>query len=88
VVIAQHQAKLTDIHSLIEQIQSYPVTIKRLLETARQNRVSKEVISFYKSFPESAVFTDKEDILARTEAIEIMESQVSPTEDEVHGAED
>lgn len=87
-IVAQHQAKLTDIQSLIDKIPSYPISVKRLLELARQSRINKEVIRFYKAFPESAIFTDKDDMVARTEAIEIMQSQNPPAEDEVRGAED
>ena len=87
-IIAENQAKLTDLRSLINQVPSYPISVAHLLELARHSRINKEVIGFYNAFPSSAVFTDKDDILARTEAVEIMQSQNPPIEDEVRGAED
>ena len=87
-MIAEHQVKLTDIHSLIKHVPSYPISVARLLELARKRRVNTEVISFYKAFPENVVFEDKDDLDAKTEAVQIMQSENPPAEDEVRGAED
>ena len=87
-VIAEHQAKLTDIQNLINQVPRFPISVKRLLEVAKQSRINKEVITFYQAFPESAIFSDRDDMLSRTEAVEIMQSENQPAEDEVRGAED
>ena len=87
-VIAEHQAKLTDMHSLINQVPGYPISVKRLLELARQRRINREVISFYRAFPDTVVFADKDDLDAKTEAVQIMQSENPPAEDEIRGAED
>jgi hypothetical protein len=87
-VIADNQLKLADIMSLTRQVPRYPISVKRLLELAKAQSFNKAVISFYKAFPENAVFTDKDDMLSRTEAIEIMQSQNPPPEDYVRGSED
>lgn len=87
-VIAEHQAKLTDIHSLIDQVPRYPISVKRLVALARKRRVNREVIIFYKAFSDSIVFTDRDDLDAKTEAIQIIQGENPPPEDEVRGAED
>jgi len=87
-VIAEHQAKLTDMRSLINQVPRYPISVKRLLELANQRRINREVIRFYKAFPDNVVFTDKDDLDAKTEAVQIMQSENPPAEDEIRGAED
>ena len=87
-VSAIHQVRLSDIDSLVKHVPRYPISVNRLLELARQRRINRAVISFYKAFPESAVFVDKDDILSRSEAVDIMQREDQPLEDEVRGAED
>jgi hypothetical protein len=87
-VIAEHQAKLTDIRDLINQVPSYPISVKRLLDLAGRKRVDREVISFYRAFPDNVVFEDKDDLDAKTEAVQLMQSENPPAEDEIRGAED
>jgi hypothetical protein len=87
-ILTNSQPRLNDIYQLAEQVPRYPISVKVLLDLARQKRMNRKVISFYEAFPKDEVFTDKDDVIGRTEAVEIMRSEDPPLEDEVRGAED
>lgn len=81
------QPLLTDLHSLISKVPVYPISAKQLIDLASQKRVPKPVIDFYKAFPPDEVFEDKEDLLSRTEHVEMLHHQASPKE-EMHAPEE
>jgi hypothetical protein len=87
-ILTNSQPRLNDIYQLAEQVPRYPISVRVLLDLARQKRMNRTVINFYETFPKDEVFTDKDDVIGRTEAVEIMQNENPPLEDEVRGAED
>jgi len=87
-ILTESQPRLADVYRLAEQVPRYPVSVKILLDLARQKRMNRKVINFYEAFPQDEVFADKDDVIGRTEAVEIMQNEDPPQEDEVRGAED
>lgn len=80
--------KLSDLHRLIAEVPAYPIRAGALTRLAAARRFPEEVVDFYRSFPADETFFDQEDVLNRTEIIELMETESQPLEDTVHGAED
>ena len=87
-ILLDTQPRLTDLHSLIAKVPSYPISIKQLLSIAIRNHYPKEVIDFYSTFPKDEIFGDEDDLVARTEQLEIMEAEDQPQENAIRGAED
>jgi hypothetical protein len=78
----QVQPRLKDLHALISKVRGYPITARQLVELAIKENAAPEVIEFYHAFPEDEVFTSDEDLIARSEHLEIMhrEEQHQPQE--------
>ena len=81
---------LNELYGLINQVPSYPLSIKKLLKLARDTGASKEVLGFYKAFSNDQVFDSQDDLAGRTEQLEIIrhdksdmprETPVVPLED-------
>jgi len=87
-ILLTDQPKLTDLHNLINEIESFPVTASELIRTAIANNYPHEVITFYSAFPPDIRFTSKDDLAGRTEALETLMTENPPIEDNIHGAED
>jgi hypothetical protein len=79
--------KLTDLQDLISQIPKYPISVHRLLELAARKRAKKTVINFYSSFPDDQVFNNEDDLVARTEQVDILQHE-NPPEEFFRGFED
>ena len=87
-IAATNQLQTNDIKYLLNSVPKYPVSVKRIIHIASRNKLSSEVINFYRAFPDSAVFEDEDDMVARTEQVELLRSEQQPNEDVVRGAED
>lgn len=87
-IAATNQLQTNDIKYLLNSVPKYPVSVKKIIHIASRNKLSSEVINFYRAFPDSAVFEDEDDIVARTEQVELLRSEQQPNEDVVRGAED
>ena len=87
-IAAESQLRTTDIKHLISVVPKYPISVKSLISLASRKKLSKEVINFYRAFPDSATFDDAEDIAARTEQVSLLQHEQQPLEDIVRGAED
>jgi hypothetical protein len=83
------QPSLNELYGLIDQVQNYPLPLKKLLKLARDTGASKEVLGFYKAFGDQ-VFDSQDDLAGRTELLENIlqdksdmppESPVVPLED-------
>lgn len=79
-IALDNQPHLIELKSLIEKVPSYPIDVKQLTGLAKQQGFAKEVIAFYKAFPPDQIFNDKEDLISRTEAVEILHHQEAPPE--------
>lgn len=71
---------INQIKDFIKHVRSYPVSVKQLLELAADTKASKEIKDFYGSFPDDQTFDDQEDLLARSEQVEILRSMDMPQE--------
>ncbi|HLG91254.1 MAG TPA: DUF2795 domain-containing protein, partial [Candidatus Saccharimonadales bacterium] len=70
-ILLEEHPSLTDLHSLITKVPSFPITVKQLLELAKKKGAPKAVIDFYRAFPEDEIFEDKDDLISRTESVEM-----------------
>ncbi|HLG90928.1 MAG TPA: hypothetical protein VI336_02090 [Candidatus Saccharimonadales bacterium] len=86
-VLLEDQPTLTDLHTLISKVPGYPITAKRVVELAEKQKTPKPVVDFYRAFPKSEIFEDKDDLLSRTENLEILHHQTAPRE-EMHAPEE
>ncbi|HSX17925.1 MAG TPA: hypothetical protein VLE51_01035 [Candidatus Saccharimonadales bacterium] len=86
-ILLEDQPTLTDLHSLITKVPSYPITVKQLTDLALQKRAPKTVLDFYHAFPDDQVFEDKDDLLSRTDNVEMLQHHTGPVE-EMYAAED
>lgn len=80
--------RTNDIKHLLNSVPNYPVSVKSLISIANRKKLSKGIIDFYRVFPDSLIFDNADDIVARTEQVEILQSEDQPVEDNVRGAED
>ena len=74
-IILNSQPTLTDLEALISKVPSFPFSVKQLIRLAREAHFPEEVINFYKTFPKDEVFEDAEDLIARTEQVEMMQHE-------------
>lgn len=86
-VLLEEHPLLTDLHTLINKVPSYPISVKQVVGLAQKKSTPKNVVDFYKAFPEDEVFEDKDDLLTRTENLEILHHQTAPRE-EMHAPEE
>ncbi|MEX0881573.1 MAG: hypothetical protein WDZ34_01725 [Candidatus Saccharimonadales bacterium] len=86
-ILLEEHPSLTDLHSLITKVPSFPITVKQLVELAQKKAAPKPVIDFYKAFPDDEIFEDKDDLISRTESVEMLHHQTAPRE-EMHAPEE
>ncbi|OVE78973.1 hypothetical protein BVY00_01575 [bacterium G20] len=72
-ILLHSQPTLTDLEALAAKVPTFPFSVKQLINLAREEHFPEEVINFYKAFPKDEVFEDIEDLIARTEQVEIMQ---------------
>lgn len=87
-IAATSQLQANDLRHLIKAVPEYPISAKKVVSIANRKKLSSEVIDFYRAFPDTAVFEDEDDMVVRTETIEMLRSEPQPNEDVVRGAED
>lgn len=87
-ISATGQLHTKEIKSLASAVSQYPISVKSLINLANRKKLSDDVINFYRVFPDTAVFDDADDIVARTEQVNILRNEQQPLEDIVRGAED
>lgn len=86
-ILLEEHPLLTDLHTLIDKVSSFPISTKQLVDFAAQQEAPKAVIDFYSAFPSDERFKDKDDLIARTENVEILHHQTAPPED-MHSPEE
>ena len=86
--VLKDQPSLSELMTLIDKVPKYPISVKQLIDLATLKKTSKKVIDFYKTFPENEVFEDEEDLVARTEQVELMHEEDQPKESLVSSEED
>jgi hypothetical protein len=63
---------LDELYGFISKIDTYPVSVEQLVDRAKKVRASKPIVDFYKSFGGRQIFDDREDLLSRSEQVDIM----------------
>ena len=86
-ILLEEHPSLTDLHTLITKVPGYPITVRKLVELGQKKASPKAVIDFYRAFPEDEIFEDKDDLIARTESVEMLHHQTAPRE-EMHAPEE
>jgi hypothetical protein len=71
---------LSQLNALIARVPSYPITAGQLADLAVKEHAPQSVVDFYKSFHEDEAFSSQEDLLTRSEHIEIMNRAEQPVE--------
>ena len=86
-ILLEEQPSITDLYTLINKVPKFPISVKKLTDIAKKEKTPKAVVDFYRAFPEDGVFDDKDDLISRTESIEILHHQTAPQE-EMHAPEE
>ncbi len=71
-VLSHNQPSLSDIERLIAQVPLFPYFVKQLIELAHEEHFPDEVVNFYKKFPKDEIFEDAEDLMVRTEQVQMI----------------
>jgi hypothetical protein len=87
-ILLETHPQLTELRSLISSVSGFPISASRLQDLAIKRRFSVDVVNFYKLFPGEQQFSSRGDLEARTEMLELLQTESQPPEDVVHGAED
>ncbi len=66
---------LSELNRFIATISAYPISIRQLLERAHEGRAPRKVMEFYQAFDQDRVFSDRDDLAATTEQVEIMREE-------------
>ena len=74
-ILLHNQPALSDIEALVKRVPLFPYSVKQLLKLAQEEHFPESVIRFYKTFPGDEVFEDAEDLMARTEQVELMRDE-------------
>ena len=74
-ILLHNQPALADIEALVKHVPHFPYSVKQLLKLAQEEHFPESVIRFYKTFPNDEVFEDAEDLMARTEQVELMRDE-------------
>lgn len=85
-ILLEEEPTLTDLHGLIATVPKYPITVRQLTALASEKQLPKAVIDFYQAFPENEIFEDKDDLISRTDSVEMLHHQTAPME-EMHDSE-
>lgn len=72
--------RLDDLMSFIRKVPNFPISAGDVARIAKDGGADSEVVKFYQAFPDNAVFDDQDDLLVRTESIEIMNRDEQPKE--------
>jgi len=64
-----------DLNEFIDTVAYFPVSTVGLVDLAIAEGASRQVVGFFNSFPHDQVFSDYDDLAARSEQILIMEEE-------------
>jgi hypothetical protein len=75
---------LDTLYTFIDKVNSYPITPRQLIGVAKDKRAPKSIVNFYAAFDPNQEFEDKDDLVSRSEQVEIMREQEAemPREEE------
>lgn len=74
-ITANKLPSLVEINRVAGSVKSFPVSAPEMVGLARHNNFSESLIEFYDDFPDDQVFEDYDDLLARSEQVQIMSAE-------------
>lgn len=74
-IATEHLPTIEELHEFIDSVPKYPVTARGLVELAAQEGAGRRVIDFYRTFPHDQVFYSSDDLVARSEVVEMMNEE-------------
>jgi hypothetical protein len=79
-IILANRPSLTELRSVIAHVPRYPISAKSLVNVAQNTNASADTIEFFRGFRGYHVFEDADDLINRTEQLEIMHREEMPYE--------
>lgn len=71
-VVVSELPSVKELDNFAESVESFPVHAKELADLAVAEGFNRRVIDFYRSFPQDQLFTDKDDLVGRSEQVQMM----------------
>ena len=65
---------LDSLHQFIQRVKQYPVTAREIVELAIKEQVDPMIVNFYRAFHEDEAFQTQDDLIVRSEQIQLMDS--------------
>lgn len=78
--VLDSQPSLAALHELSTKVPHFPISAQQMVELAIRERAGKPVIDFYRAFPEDELFSSKDELLTRSEQINILNNEDGPAE--------
>jgi ssDNA-specific exonuclease RecJ len=79
---------LSDLYKLIDKVPKFPVSNQQLVDFAAKARASKEVVDFYKTFSNSRVYRDREELAEVSEQVDMMRQEEAEMPREIERPEE
>lgn len=80
--ILEEQPQLAKLHALVGRVRNYPITAAHVVNLAVRTHASQDVVEFYKAFPPDEIFSNRDDLLTRSEQVELFEEQLEDEPEE------
>lgn len=69
------QPQVSQIHNLVGMVPSFPVSSNDLVSLAEEKHAGTDVKQFLQAFPDGEMFLNRDDLLARTEQVALMNQE-------------
>jgi ssDNA-specific exonuclease RecJ len=66
---------LSDLYKLIDKVPNFPVSNQQLVDFAAKAKAPKEVVDFYKTFSDSRIYNDREELAEVSEQVDLMRQE-------------
>jgi hypothetical protein len=66
---------LTDLYKLIDKVPNYPVSNRQLVDFATAVKAPKQVVDFYRTFNDSRVYKNRDELAEVSEQVDIMRQE-------------
>jgi hypothetical protein len=80
---------LNDLYKLIDKVPKYPLSNRQLVNFASKVRAPKEVVDFYRTFNDSRIYKNRDDLATISEQVDLMRQEEAEMPREIErGPED
>ena len=66
---------IDELHDLIEGVHAFPVSAASLADLAIAEGAGRRVVDFYRCFPDDQLFANRDDLIARSEQVQMMSAE-------------